>query len=54
MPEDRSVTTFAVTTALPGRAPGQDTVEALTDWGIAPAAIDKLLDGGVITQAEPA
>jgi alpha-methylacyl-CoA racemase len=39
---------------VPGRAPGEDTVEALTDWGIERAAIDKLLDGGVVTPAEQA
>jgi alpha-methylacyl-CoA racemase len=35
----------------PGKTPGTDTVEALTDWGIGEDAVDKLLDGGVVTQA---
>jgi alpha-methylacyl-CoA racemase len=38
----------------PGRAPGEDTIEALTDWGIEQAVIDKLLDGGAIVQADQA
>lgn len=38
----------------PAQTPGTDTVEALTDWGIPASDIDKLLEAGVITQAQPA
>jgi alpha-methylacyl-CoA racemase len=36
----------------PAQTPGSDTVEALTDWGVDQAALGKLLEAGVVVQAE--
>jgi alpha-methylacyl-CoA racemase len=38
----------------PAQTPGTDTVEALTDWGVDKAELDKLLDAGVVVQAQTA
>ncbi|HVW79468.1 MAG TPA: CaiB/BaiF CoA-transferase family protein, partial [Mycobacteriales bacterium] len=38
----------------PAQTPGTDTVEALTDWGVAKADLDKLLEAGIVTQAPSA
>jgi alpha-methylacyl-CoA racemase len=39
--------------AGPPCAPGRDTIEALTDWGIDKAEVDKLIEAGVVTQLQP-